>query len=76
MSEENENRRKVQYVYLGCLTPVLQNKFLGYFQEAEKHGVTTEQFVRAWNSYAMSIEEHVFITETPGKVQVPLEGAQ
>ena len=59
------------YVYLGSLTPVLQGKFLKYFQEAEKHGVTTEQFVEAWNSYAVSIEEHVFITETPGKAQVP-----
>lgn len=68
MSDKEEGR-KFLYVYLGNLTPTLQNKFLAYFKEAESHGVTTEQFIDAWNSYATSIEEHVFMTETPGKAQ-------
>lgn len=58
------------YVYLGNLSPTLQGKFLTYYQEANKHGVTSEQFVAAWNTYALSIDEHVFITDTPGTAQV------
>ena len=53
---------KKLHVYLGNLTPRLQEKFLGLFSEAEKNGVTANQFIEAWNSYAMSIEEHIFIT--------------
>ena len=68
LPHEDEGRR--QYVYLGNLTPVMQTKFLGYYQEAEKHGVTVGQFVEAWNRYALSIEEHVFMTDTPGTAQV------
>jgi hypothetical protein len=61
---------KTSYVYLGGLSPVNQGKFLQHYQEADKHGVTSDDFVKAWNSYAMSIEEHVFVTETPGTAKV------
>ena len=58
----------VQYnIYLGNLSPALQSKFLTYYQEAEKNHVSAIEFVKAWNSYAISIEEHVFITEIPNK---------
>ena len=68
MSDKN-NVAPTCHVYLGNLSPTLQGKFLSYYQEANKHGVTGEQFVEAWNSYALSIDEHVFITDTPGASQ-------
>lgn len=71
MSEVKENERPTQYIYLGNLSPELQVKFLGFYKDAENHGVTSVEFVTAWNSYATSIEEHVFITDTPGTAQVP-----
>lgn len=67
---ENKEAPATQYVYLGNLSPTLQGKFLTCYQEANKHGVTSEEFVKAWNSYAMSIDEHIFITDTPGTAQV------
>ena len=71
MSEVKEAERPTMYVYLGNLSPELQGKFLTHYKEAERHGVTSVDFVTAWNSYATSIEEHVFITDTPGTAQVP-----
>lgn len=71
MSEVKESERPNHYVYLGNLSPALQGKFLTYYKEAAKHGVTSVDFVTAWNSYAMSMDEHVFITDTPGTAQVP-----
>lgn len=65
MSEENKNKS----IYLGNLSPALQGKFLTYYKEANKHGVTSDNFVDAWNTYSTSIEEHVFITETSVPVQ-------
>lgn len=68
MSENAEEQPK-QYVYLGNLAPVLQDRFLRLYKEANSHGVTSDNFVNAWNSYAMTIEEHVFITDNPGTAQ-------
>lgn len=70
MSDTAEDLNK-KCVYVGGLSPVLQKKFLAHWTEAEGHGVSAEAFVTAWNSYALTIEEHVFITDTPGKAQGP-----
>lgn len=58
--------QRVLHVYLGNLTAVGQTRFLAVYEKAKKHGVEIDQFVEAWNCYAKSIDDHVFITDTPG----------
>jgi len=71
MSSEKEEGRKAVYVYLGSLSTKEQDRFLQLFAKAKSHGVTIEQFVTAWNDYATKIEDHIFMTETPGTGQGP-----
>jgi hypothetical protein len=59
------NMENTTCVYLGNLDADLQLKFLRLFDDAQKYGVSVEQFIAAWNFYAVSIDEHVFLTKEP-----------
>ncbi len=62
---DNNDDKKILYVFLGNLSQKMLERFLDRCNHALEHGVSIKDFVEAWNSYATSIYQHVFITDKP-----------